>query len=664
MSKLGQLLVARGWITVQQLTRALQNQNAVGGRLGTCLLEMDAIGEDLLSRSLAEQFGVPAAGIDELRGVPEEALQLIPEKLARRCRAVPFRLAGGRLDVAMLDPRNLSCQDEIAFACGKRVKVHVLHEVRVFEALARYYREQCPSRIELLLDRLNRVRYLWGAPESTAPGMPAAGEPASAAGAPQPPPQVLSALPAEDLLAGPPKISRPPLPEPALPPTPRLRSLFGRTSAPPSPNAKAPLPPPPEEPAAPAARTTPDSSAAPLEPWPLPPLAEVELRPPARRPRSVTRRVTQALLGDRRQRSGPAANQPETTVAAGGPAAAATRPAEPPAEREEGSPAGTIAVDLPRLDRASPPAAAPPGAALPADLAAADALSDTLPSLPAAWEELSAPATQATSKAGQAGEAGAEAAVAPPGPAEPPPASTSGARQTVGLTDEERAELGVPQQAQPEPRAPRTAEQELRAVEASDLFAVEEAPVAPELRPTPAFAAPEAAALPPVREMPIAFAQLEAAFKATSDIEEVGRMLLGFLAQSFRRVALFQVARERVSGWMALGDGIDQEAFGSFSVGFDQPSVFLNLRRGSSLHIGPLPPMAAHRGLALAWGGGMPRDCLVLPVHLKDRLVTVIYADAGSRGLGRIDLEQMQRLTAATAAAFEHCILIKKRGYA
>src|ERR1700753_1421253 len=129
MGKLGQLLVARSWITVQQLTRALQNQNAVGGRLGTCLLEMEVVGEDLLVRSLSEQQGVPAAGI--------EVLRLILEKLARRCRPIPFRVAGGRLDVAMQDPRNLVCQDEIAFACGKRVKVHVLHELRIYEALQR-----------------------------------------------------------------------------------------------------------------------------------------------------------------------------------------------------------------------------------------------------------------------------------------------------------------------------------------------------------------------------------------------------------------------------------------------------------------------------------------------------------------------------------------------
>ncbi|HEV7515265.1 MAG TPA: hypothetical protein VGR07_03095, partial [Thermoanaerobaculia bacterium] len=134
MGKLGQLLVARGWITVQQLTRALKNQNVVGGRLGTCLLEMDALTEDLLQKGLAEQLGVPAARVEDLRGIPEEVQGLLPVKLARRCRAIPFRAMGGRLDVAMLDARNLASQDEIAFATGKRVRVHIGNEIRIFEA--------------------------------------------------------------------------------------------------------------------------------------------------------------------------------------------------------------------------------------------------------------------------------------------------------------------------------------------------------------------------------------------------------------------------------------------------------------------------------------------------------------------------------------------------
>src|SRR6202521_4285387 len=533
MGKLGQLLVARGWITVQQLTRALQTQNSVGGRVGTCLLEMEVLGEDLLARSLSEQLGVPAAVIEDLRGIPEEVLRLIPEKLARRCRAIPFRVAGGRLDIAMQDPRNLVCQDEIAFACGRRVKVHVLHELRIYEALQRYYREEYPSRYSLLLDRLNRARYMWGAKDGgprPPPGTPEAQAAQRAAAAPPqsktPAPgraggatgafaanpysaeiraEALSALPAEDLLAETPRFQPPPLPEPSFPPLPRRRSLF--------------------------------------------------------------------------RSRGTAASAPP-------PAAAGEVPRETPATGPGGAPELTAMPALQTGAGAGGANAAPGGAQL-------------LPPL----EELDLRGEPPRRQREQRREPGAVP------------------HDKVAITEEERAELGL----------------------------AEAPPAAPAESP---------------REAPATLKEVERALAATTDSEEVGRLLLGFLAQSFRRVALFQASRDQVTAWMASGDGIDQEAFGRYAVSFKQPSVFLNLRQGSGIHIGLLPPMATHRELALCWGGGLPRDCVVLPVRLRDRLVTVVYMDGGSRGLGGIDLEQMHRLTAATAAAFERCILSKKRGYA
>jgi hypothetical protein len=50
----------------------------------------------------------------------------------------------------------------------------------------------------------------------------------------------------------------------------------------------------------------------------------------------------------------------------------------------------------------------------------------------------------------------------------------------------------------------------------------------------------------------------------------------------------------------------------------------------------------------------------MLPVRLNDRLVAVIYADGGKR----VDLVQLQRLAAASAAALRRCILLKKQGEA
>lgn len=446
MNKLGQLLVARGWITVQQLNRALQNQGVVGGRVGTCLLEMEAISEENLLKGLSEHMGVPAVSLDDLRGIPDEVLGLIPDRIARRCRAVPFRVVGSRLDVAMVDPRNLAALDEIAFASSKRINVHVAHELRILEALERCYREEMPSRLSLLVERMNRARYFWERDKPAEPELPAG------LGDVELPPL------GHAFEVGPPKRARVPAPQPPAP---------VRPAAPPPPVLRAPAP--------------------------------------------------------------------------------APAPAEPPAR-----------------------------------------------------------------------------------PAPPRPSI-----QTVTMTAEERAALGRPQPAQP-------------AVPASEA-------TRPMARPSP-----------PSLPSPGSVEEVEAALAKTFDREEVARIVLGFVARSYARAALFQVAKERVSAWMGQGE-MDIPIFQKFSVGFDQPSLFLNLRQGSSLYIGPLPPMPAHRELARAWGGDLPKDCILLPVRIKDRPVAILYADGGlksGKGIGGIDLPQLQGVAAAAGAALERCILHRKRAEA
>lgn len=159
--KLGQLLVERGWITGEQLIRAIQSQRMVGGRIGTCLLEMDVLTEERLLDALSQQLAVPSAGVDLLRGVDDYTLELVPAKVAHRCRAVPFFANKDKINVATLEVHNLSHLDELKFCTNKQVVPHIANEVRIFEALERYYGVELPRRYGHLLDRLNRSRYLW-----------------------------------------------------------------------------------------------------------------------------------------------------------------------------------------------------------------------------------------------------------------------------------------------------------------------------------------------------------------------------------------------------------------------------------------------------------------------------------------------------------------------
>ncbi len=173
-ARLGELLETRGQITREQLMRALRNQKVLGGRLGTCLLEIEALTEEQLSSALAEQYGVPFATPEDLRGIPDDVLELLPAKVARRCRAIAFHSSSTQVKVALIEARNLAIQDEISFVIGKRIRWHVAPELRVIEALEKHYGEECPSRLAKLLDKMNRSRFLW-ARESAAISPPATG---------------------------------------------------------------------------------------------------------------------------------------------------------------------------------------------------------------------------------------------------------------------------------------------------------------------------------------------------------------------------------------------------------------------------------------------------------------------------------------------------------
>ena len=73
--------------------------------------------------------------------------------------------------------------------------------------------------------------------------------------------------------------------------------------------------------------------------------------------------------------------------------------------------------------------------------------------------------------------------------------------------------------------------------------------------------------------------------------------------------------------------------------------------------------MPAHRQLARTWGGDLPRDCVMLPVRIKDRLVMVIYADGAHQGAASSSSRCSACARLATAAV-ERASCHSKRGEA
>ena len=107
---LGSILVQKGWITHERLDKALEEVKVTGMRLGETLLARGWLFEPELAAALAEQAGLRY--VDLVRHpLDPSAARLLPLEVARRMFVVPVRFVdSGRIEVAVADPADVDLE--------------------------------------------------------------------------------------------------------------------------------------------------------------------------------------------------------------------------------------------------------------------------------------------------------------------------------------------------------------------------------------------------------------------------------------------------------------------------------------------------------------------------------------------------------------------------
>ena len=167
--KLGELLIERGVITGDQLEMALTAQLFFGGHLGTSLIELNLLDEEALGEALAISARVPYAPRHFLANIDPAAIKTVPRKIAEEYRVVPFKLDGKSVHLAFLNPRDLQALDALRFATGRGIVAWIAPEVRIFQALEKYYGVQRSARYVKLDYRLNSPSQTPARPEPATP---------------------------------------------------------------------------------------------------------------------------------------------------------------------------------------------------------------------------------------------------------------------------------------------------------------------------------------------------------------------------------------------------------------------------------------------------------------------------------------------------------------
>lgn len=98
---LGDQLVQQGDLTASQLNEALSIQKRTGRRLGQFLVDQGFTSRAKLQKTLAKQYGLEFALLEKCPS-KRDALETVPESMARKIKMIPVSIEGSKLTVRLI----------------------------------------------------------------------------------------------------------------------------------------------------------------------------------------------------------------------------------------------------------------------------------------------------------------------------------------------------------------------------------------------------------------------------------------------------------------------------------------------------------------------------------------------------------------------------------
>src|SRR4030042_5834136 len=136
--RIGDRLLKRGVLTLEQEHAALKHQKEYGGKLTSILVDMGFVSDDAKAKMLSQLYDVPYVDLEEME-VDPEAIKLIPIESAIRYQILPLQRVGTVLTVAVADPTNVTVFDDIKFRTGYHVEPVVAQQSAIKGAIEKKY---------------------------------------------------------------------------------------------------------------------------------------------------------------------------------------------------------------------------------------------------------------------------------------------------------------------------------------------------------------------------------------------------------------------------------------------------------------------------------------------------------------------------------------------
>lgn len=137
--KVGEILLEKGWVTDEQIKKALGYSKAENCKIGEALVNLEICSQEQVSRALAIHFQLPFANLGK-HIIPQEIIDSVPKEVALEHKIVPVARKGRTLVIAMGDPLDFFTIDNLRFILSTEVDCALATPSAVEEALDDYYR--------------------------------------------------------------------------------------------------------------------------------------------------------------------------------------------------------------------------------------------------------------------------------------------------------------------------------------------------------------------------------------------------------------------------------------------------------------------------------------------------------------------------------------------
>ncbi len=137
--KIGEALIKARLITEDQLKLALERQKVFGGRIDTSIVEAGYLDDEKLTGFLGQFLRLPTVPPNLINSISVDVIYAVSREVIEKYGILPFKKDGGRLHVAMLNPKNLKDIEDLRFMTGYDIIPYAITELRLRNALEKYY---------------------------------------------------------------------------------------------------------------------------------------------------------------------------------------------------------------------------------------------------------------------------------------------------------------------------------------------------------------------------------------------------------------------------------------------------------------------------------------------------------------------------------------------